>query len=32
MPRGQPQFEITYGLDANTILNVIAVEKSTINL
>ena len=29
MPRGQLQFEITYGLNANTILNVIAVEKST---
>jgi heat shock protein 1/8 len=29
MPRGQPQIEITYDLDANGILNVNAVEKST---
>lgn len=29
MPRGQPQIEITYDLDANGILNVEAVEKST---
>ena len=29
MPRGQPQIEITYDLDANSILNVTAVEKST---
>ena len=29
MPRGQPQIEITYDLDANGILNVTALEKST---
>jgi L1 cell adhesion molecule like protein len=29
MPRGVPQIEITYDLDANGILNVGAVEKST---
>ena len=29
MPRGQPQIEITYDLDANGILNVTASEKST---
>ena len=29
MPRGQPQIEITYDLDANGILNVSACEKST---
>jgi heat shock 70kDa protein 1/2/6/8 len=29
MPRGQPQIEITYEVDANGILNVNAVEKST---
>lgn len=29
MPRGQPQIEISYDLDANGILNVDAVEKST---
>ena len=29
MPRGTPQIEITYDLDANGILNVEAVEKST---
>ena len=29
MPRGVPQIEITYDLDANGILNVSAVEKST---
>ena len=29
MPRGQPQVEITYDIDANSILNVSAVEKST---
>ncbi len=28
-PRGQPQIEITYDLEANSILNVIAVEKNT---
>ena len=27
MPRGQPQIEITYDVDANGILNVSAVEK-----
>jgi L1 cell adhesion molecule like protein len=31
MPRGQPQIEITYDLDANGILNVSASEKSTGN-
>jgi L1 cell adhesion molecule like protein len=29
MPRGVPQIEITYDLDANGILNVTAVEKSS---
>ena len=29
MPRGMPQIEITYDVDANGILNVAAVEKST---
>ena len=29
MPRGQPQIEITYDVDANGILSVSAVEKST---
>ena len=29
MPRGAPQIEITYDVDANGILNVSAVEKST---
>lgn len=29
MPRGVPQIEITYDIDANGILNVAAVEKST---
>jgi L1 cell adhesion molecule like protein len=29
MPRGQPQIEVTFDLDANGILNVSAVEKST---
>ena len=29
MPRGMPQIEISYDLDANGILNVTAVEKST---
>ena len=29
MPRGTPQIEITYDIDANCILNVSAVEKST---
>ena len=29
MPRGVPQIEISYDLDANGILNVAAVEKST---
>lgn len=29
MPRGVPQIEITYDIDANGILNVSAVEKST---
>nr|AHV85518.1 heat shock protein 70 kDa [Mucochytrium quahogii] len=29
MPRGTPQIEVTYDLDANGILNVSAVEKST---
>ena len=29
MPRGQPQIEVTFDLDANSILNVTAVEKST---
>eukprot|EP00567_Pseudictyota_dubia_P000688 CAMPEP_0197464802 /NCGR_PEP_ID=MMETSP1175-20131217/64212_1 /TAXON_ID=1003142 /ORGANISM="Triceratium dubium, Strain CCMP147" /LENGTH=679 /DNA_ID=CAMNT_0043000795 /DNA_START=103 /DNA_END=2143 /DNA_ORIENTATION=- len=29
MPRGQPQIEVSYDIDANGILNVSAVEKST---
>jgi len=29
MPRGVPQIEVTYDLDANGILNVSAIEKST---
>jgi L1 cell adhesion molecule like protein len=29
MPRGAPQIEVTFDVDANGILNVIAVEKST---
>lgn len=29
MPRGVPQIEITYDIDANGILNISAVEKST---
>jgi heat shock protein 1/8 len=29
MPRGVPQIEITYDVDANGILNIAAVEKST---
>merc|ERR1711943_92778 len=29
MPRGQPQIEVTFDIDANGILNVNAVEKST---
>merc|ERR1712134_244973 len=29
MPRGMPQIEITYDVDANGILNVTACEKST---
>ena len=29
MPRGQPQIEITYDIDANGILTVAALEKST---
>jgi heat shock protein 1/8 len=29
MPRGMPQIEISYDLDANGILNVTAIEKST---
>merc|ERR1719263_1417888 len=29
MPRGQPQIEVTFDIDANGILNVTAVEKST---
>merc|ERR1719253_1969164 len=29
MPRGVPQIEVTYDIDANGILNVFAVEKST---
>jgi len=29
MPRGVPQIEVTYDIDANGILNVTAVEKST---
>merc|ERR550537_1153023 len=29
MPRGVPQIEVTYDIDANGILNVSSVEKST---
>ena len=29
MPRDQPQIEVTFDIDANSILNVTAVEKST---
>ena len=29
MPRGQPQIEVTFDLDVNSILNVIVIEKST---
>jgi len=29
MPRGMPQIEVSFDLDANGILNVTAVEKST---
>ena len=29
MPRGQPQIEVTFDLDENSIFNVTAVEKST---
>ena len=29
MPRGQPQIEVSFDLDANTILNVSAKEKTT---
>ena len=29
MPRGQPQIEVTFDIDANGILNVSAMEKST---
>lgn len=29
MPRGQPQIEVTFDIDANGILNVSALEKST---
>merc|ERR1712216_459432 len=29
MPRGQPQIDVTFDIDANGILNVSAVEKST---
>lgn len=29
MPRGQPQIEVSFDVDANSILNVSAVEKST---
>jgi L1 cell adhesion molecule like protein len=29
MPRGQPQVEVSFDLDANGILNVSACEKST---
>ena len=29
MPRGEPQIEITYGIDANGILEVSAIEKSS---
>jgi len=32
MPRGQPQIEVTFDIDANGILNVSAVEKSTGNI
>ena len=29
MPRGQPQIEVTFDIDVNSILNVTAIEKST---
>jgi heat shock 70kDa protein 1/2/6/8 len=29
MPRGQPQIDVTFDIDANGILNVTAIEKST---
>merc|ERR1712232_936341 len=29
MPRGQPQIDVTFDIDANGILNVSAIEKST---
>merc|ERR1719503_210008 len=29
MPRGQPQIDVTFDIDANGVLNVSAVEKST---
>lgn len=29
MKRGQPQIEVTFDIDANGILNVTALEKST---
>eukprot|EP01083_Nonionella_stella_P224346 798690_1 len=29
MPRGQPQIDVTFDIDANGILNVSAMEKST---
>jgi L1 cell adhesion molecule like protein len=29
MPRGQPQIEVTFEIDANGIMNVSAIEKST---
>lgn len=29
MPRGMPQIDVTFDIDANGILNVSAVEKST---
>merc|ERR1712146_878744 len=29
MPRGQPQIDVTFDIDANGILNMNAVEKST---
>ena len=32
MPRGQPQIEVTFSLDANSILTVSALEKSTGNI
>ena len=31
MPRGQPQIEVTFSLDANSILTVSALEKSSGN-